>query len=59
MEHIMQGTAGNTCLSIPTERPFLFFVKKTVHAGDVMVRVKGENLECVSPTCLGESILIL
>ena len=57
-KNVLQGTGYNSCFLIPTKRPLMFFVDKTVYAGDVTVSVEGDRLECVPQTCPITSMLV-
>ena len=58
LKNILQGTA-NLCFPIPSDRPLMFFVEKTVFIGDVKVNIQGRGLQCVPSTCPGETVLVL
>ena len=57
MSGVLQNNTG--CFTIPTERPLLFFVKKTLHKGDVPVTIRGHGLQCVPDACPSGSMLTL
>ena len=59
MKNVLQGTVENSCFPILTERPLMFFVDKTVYAGDVMVSFRGDRLDCVPQTYPGAPMLVL